>query len=191
VPKARDQLEEILNETRVLVSIFSEQAVERRTRTARERRRTFENTMRSALFSNTAELSQAAAETLPELGVDACVVAALDEPDDTAKGARLLFGFGGRDRISVTAPTQINRLPAHPLLGHGGRVRVLLPLVAFGRTLGAAVVTMARVPDDELEQLREFLGIALDMLRHMRDRGRAPDPSVGGIRTRAPHAARR
>jgi DNA-binding LacI/PurR family transcriptional regulator len=173
VPKARDQLEEILNETRVLVSIFSEQAVERRTRTARERQRTFENTMRSALFSNTAELSQAAAETLPELGLDACVVAALDEPDDRARGARLLFGFGGRDRISVAAPTQINRLPAHPLLEHGGRVRVLLPLVAFGRTLGAAVVTMARVPDDELEQLREFLGMALDILRHMRDRGRA------------------
>ena len=87
-----------------------------------------------------------------------------------AGGARLLFGFGARDRIEVASPTRINRLPVHPLLEHGGRVLVLLPLVAFGRTLGAAVVATSRVPDDELEQFREFLGMALDMLRRVRDR---------------------
>lgn len=171
MPSARDQLEDTLNEARVLVSVFSEQAVERRARTVRERQRAFENAMRSALFSDTAELSQVAAETLPELGVDACVVAALEQPDNVAGGARLLFGFGARERIAVASPTQINRLPAHPLLEHGGRVLVLLPLVAFGRALGAAVVATSRVPDDELEQLREFLGMALDMLRRVRDRG--------------------
>ncbi len=170
-PSAREQLEATLNEARVLVSVFSEQAVERRARTARERQRAFESAMRSALFSDTAELSQAAAETLPELGVDACVVAALEQPNDTAGGARLLFGFSAHDRIAVASPTQINRLPAHPLLEHSGRLLVLLPLVAFGRALGAAVVAMSRVPGDELEQFREFLGMALDMLRRVRDRG--------------------
>jgi DNA-binding LacI/PurR family transcriptional regulator len=171
VPNARHQLEDTLNEARVLVSVFSEQAGERRARTARERRRVFENAIRSALFSDTAKLSQAAAETLPELGVDACVVAALEQPDDAAGGARLLFGFGARDRVAVASPMHISRLPTHPLLEHGGRVLVLLPLVAFGQTLGAAVVATARVPDDELEQLREFLGTALDVLRRVRGRG--------------------
>ena len=169
-PSAREQLENAMNEARILVSVFSEQAVERRARTTRERQRAFEHAMRSALFADTAALSQAAAETLPELGVDACVVAALEEPNDVAGGARLLFGFGARDRIEVASPTRINRLPVHPLLEHGGRVLVLLPLVAFGRTLGAAVVATSRVPDDELEQFREFLGMALDMLRRVRDR---------------------
>ena len=171
MPSARDQLEDTLNEARVLVSVFSEQAVERRTRTARERRRSFEKAVRSALFSDTLALSQAAADTLPELGVDACVVAALEHPDDVAGGARLLFGFGARDRIEVASPTRLNRLPAHPLLEHAGRLLVLLPLVAFGRNLGAAVVATSRVPDDELEQLREFLGMALDMLHRVRDHG--------------------
>jgi DNA-binding LacI/PurR family transcriptional regulator len=171
LPSARDQLEDSLDEARILVSVFSEQAAERRARTACERRRVFEHAMRSALFSETAKLSQAAAETLPEIGVDACVVAALEQPDDVAGGARLVLGFGARDRILVAAPTQIGRLPVHPLLEHAGRALVLLPLVAAGQTLGAAVVATTRVPDDELEQLREFLGTALDMLRRVSSRG--------------------
>ena len=171
VPSARDQLEDTLNEARILVSVFSEQAGERRARAARERRRAFENAMRSALFSDTAKLSQAAAETLPELGVDACVVAALEQPDDATGGARLVCGFGARERIIEASPIQISRLPVHSLLEHGGRVLVLLPLVAFGHTLGVAVMATTRVPDDEIEQLREFLGTALDVLRRVRGRG--------------------
>jgi DNA-binding LacI/PurR family transcriptional regulator len=171
VPSARNQLEDTVSEARVLVSAFSEQAAERRARTARERQRAFENALRSSLFSGSATLSQAAAETLPELGVDACVVAVLERPDDAAAGARLLFGFGLRHRVAEASPIEIGRLAVHPLREHGGSVLVLLPLVAFGQALGAAVVATARVPDDEFEQLREFLGTALDLLR--RARGRA------------------
>ncbi len=171
VQKARDQLEESLSEARILVSVFAEQAAERRARMARERRRALESALRTVQFSNTAQLSQVAAETLPDLGVEACVVAMLDQPDDVAGGARLLFGFGGRDRLLSDSPIQIGRLPADPLLQHAGRMLVLLPLVALGQTLGVAVVAMARVPDDELEQLRELLGTALDMHRYTRKNG--------------------
>ena len=166
VPSARDQLEDSLNEARILVSVFSEHAGERRARVARDRRRAFESAMRAARRSETAQLSQAAAETLPELGVEACVVASLEQPDDMAGKARLLFGFGARERIMSASPIQLNRLSSDPLLEHSGRVLVLLPLVASGHTLGVAVVAMARVPDDEVEQLREILGTALDMLRN-------------------------
>lgn len=164
-PSVRDQLEDALHKARVVVSAFGEQAGERRARTARERRSVFESAMRSALFSGSAQLSQAAAETLPELGVDACVVAALERPNDAAGPARVLFGFGARDRIADASPIQLSQLPAHPLLEPDGRMAVLLPLVAFGKALGAAVVTTARVPDDELEHVREFLGAELDLLR--------------------------
>jgi hypothetical protein len=85
--------------------------------------------------------------------------------------AHLLFGFGARERITAALPTRLSRLSTHPLLDHSGRLLVVLPLVAFGHTLGAAVVATTRIPDDELEHLREFLGMALDMLRRVRDRG--------------------
>jgi DNA-binding LacI/PurR family transcriptional regulator len=164
-PSARNKLEDAFHEGRVLVSVFGEQAGERRARTARERRRAFESAMRSALFSGTGKLSRAAAETLPELGVDACVVAALEQPNDAAGGARVLFGFGAQERIVAGSLIELDRLPAHPLVGQDEGAVVLLPLVAFGQALGAAVVTTARVPDDELEHIREFLGTILDLWR--------------------------
>jgi len=169
-PRVRDRLEETLHKARVIVSAFGEEAGERHARTARERQRAFQSAMRSALFTDAARLSQAAAETLPELGVDACVVAALERPDDAAGRARVLFGFSGRERVTEASPIELSRLPVHPLLAQGGRLQVVLPLVAFGQSIGAAVLTTSRAPDDELEHVREFLGTELDLLRRAGER---------------------
>lgn len=170
VPRVRDRLEDLLHEARVGVSAFCEEAAERRARAARERQRNFERAMRSALLADTARRSRAAAETLPELGVEACVVAALERPNDAAGQARVLFGFNARDRITEATLVPFDRLPAHPMLEQSRRLIVVLPLVAFGHALGAALVTTTGVGDDALEHVREFLGTELDLLRRAGER---------------------
>jgi DNA-binding LacI/PurR family transcriptional regulator len=162
-PDARDKLEDALHDARVLGSAWSEQASGHRVRAARELERTFQSALRSVLLSGPAELSRVVAERLPDFGIDACAVVGLDEPDKPRAGARLLFGFGPRARVHAVEPTLLPLLPKHPLLENGGRVLVVLPLEARGRALGAACVRLARTPEHELEELREFLGTALDL----------------------------
>jgi DNA-binding LacI/PurR family transcriptional regulator len=162
---AREKLEDALHEARVLVSVWSEEASGQRVRAARELERTFQTALRSVLFSGPAELSRVVAERLPDFGIEACVVVGLDEPGNAAAGARLLFGFGPGERITLVEPTQLPSVPKHPLLQNGGRAVVALPLEAGGRAIGVALLCLASTPEHELEGLREFLGTALDLLR--------------------------
>lgn len=164
-PDARDKLEDALHDARILASTWSEAASGHRVRTARELERNFQSALRSVLFSGPAELSRVLAERLPDFGIDACAVVALDEPERPPAGARLLFGFGPRARVHAVEPTRLSSLPKHPLLENGGRVIVALPLEAGARALGVACVCVARTPEHELEELREFLGTAVDLQR--------------------------
>jgi phosphoserine phosphatase RsbU/P len=165
VASARDKLEDALHEVRVLLGVRSEEAAERRTREQREVERTFESAVRAVLFSSTAELSRVAAERLPDFGVDACVVATFDRPGDSGGQARILFGFGPRTQLAESEVTPARLLLRHPVFDNAGRVQVALPLVAFGQALGIAIVSTSRVPDRDLEEVREFLGTSLDTLR--------------------------
>jgi DNA-binding LacI/PurR family transcriptional regulator len=165
VTGARDKLEDALHEARVLASLFSEEATKRLARFARERQRAFEYGLRSVLFTDAARRSAVAAETLPEFGVEACVVATLTRPDPAGNDSRLLLGFGPRDRVADEIPTRLGLLSNHPVFVNAGRTLVALPLTSGGKALGAAVVAMTKVPDMELEGLREFLSTALDTLR--------------------------
>lgn len=160
---AREKLEDALHEARVLTSVWSEETTNHRFRSARELERTFQGALRSALFSGPAELSRVVAERLPDFGIDACVVAALDEPGNPAGDARLLFGFGPGARIAAVESTSLALLPKHPLLENGGRA-VALPLDAGGRAVGVAMLCLTKAPEHELEALREFLGTAVDLL---------------------------
>ncbi len=164
-PDARDKLEDALHDARVLASTWSEQASGHRVRTARELERTLQSALRAVLFSGSAELSRVLAERLPDFGIDACAVVALNEPANSSAGARLLFGFGPRARVQAVEPTPLSQLSKHPLLENGGRVIVALPLEAGGRALGVACVCLTRTPEHELEELREFLGTAVDLQR--------------------------
>lgn len=165
VTGARDKLEDILHEARILASVFSKDAAERRARLARERQRAFEHGLRSVMFQDAGRRSAIAAERLPDFGVEACVVAALARPDASGNDSRLLLGFGPRGRLAEETPTRLGMLPAHPLLGNAGRTLIALPLTAGGEALGIAVLAISKPPDAELEALREFLGALLDTLR--------------------------
>jgi len=165
VTGARDKLEDALHEARILAAIFCEEAGERRARQARERQRTFEQGIRSVLFADAGRRSAAAAEGLAAFGVEACVVAALTRPDVSGNDARLLFGFGSRERLTDEAPTRLSSLSTHPMFANAGGTLVALPLTADGKALGAAVMATTRVPDADLEGAREFLSTALNTLR--------------------------
>jgi DNA-binding LacI/PurR family transcriptional regulator len=177
VASARDKLEDALHEARVLLGVRTEEAVERRAREQREIERTFESSIRAVLFSGSADLSRVAAERLPDFGIDACVVAAFTEPGDPTSPARVLCGFGSRAQISGSEALPVRHLPRHPVFDNAGRVQVALPLVAFGQALGVAIVSTSRVPDHELEEVREFLGTALDTLRRSNDTERPAPPA--------------
>lgn len=168
VAASRDRLEEALHEARVLTGVYSEEASGRRARNLREIERTFEAALREVLFKGAPELSRVAAERLPDFGVDACVVASLDVPGDAKSSANVLFGFGPRGRVLASERCSLASLPLHTVFEGTGRVRVALPLVAFGVVVGAAVLSTSRPPDHELEELREFLGGALDTMRRAR-----------------------
>ncbi len=172
---AREKLEDALHEARVLTSVWSEEASNHRARTARELERTFQGALRSALFSGPAELSRVVAERLPDFGIDAGVVVALDEPGNFAGGARVLFGFGPGARITAVEPTLLPLVPNHSLLANGGRSVVALPLEAGGRAVGVAMLCLAKAPEHELEGLREFLGTALDLQRRAGDDNQNPN----------------
>jgi len=178
VPGARDKLEDALHDARVLASVFSEEAGEHRARVMRERQRAFEHGLRSVLFSDAAHRSAMVAESLPAFGVDACVVAALTRPDAFGNDARILFGFGSRERVVAEASTRLSALPAHGVFGSTSRTQVALPLTAGGQPVGMAIVATSKVPDAELEGLREFLSTALDTLkRASRESMRPPGAS--------------
>jgi len=162
---ARERLEDALHEARVLTSVWSEEASRHRAQSARELERTLQSALRAVLFAGPAELSRVAAERLPDLGIDACAVAGFEEPGNATGGARLLFGFGSGTQITASEPVVLALLPTHPLFENGGRTVVALPLEAAGRAVGVALVSLGKAPGHELEELREFLGTALDLLR--------------------------
>ncbi len=171
-PEARDRLEDALHEARVIASVSSEETSRRRVRSARERQRHFEAAVRDSLFDGAAALSRVAAERLVEFGVDACLVATFDRPGDATGGGQLAFGFGPGGQVATATPLSLETLPQHPLLENAGRVLALMPLVAFDQALGVAVLALSKAPDQDLEELREFLGNTLGLLRHLRDSAR-------------------
>lgn len=165
VPAARDGLEDALHEARVLASAYGECASQRRSRTVREQQRACESALRSALFLGAAKLSEAAAERLPEVGVDACVLARFAAPGDVKSAATLLFGFGPGARVGSRQPIDLARLPLHPVFDHASQIRLLMPIVARDQASGAAVVSVTASPDQSLEELRDFFGSLLETSR--------------------------
>lgn len=160
-PIARDRLEEALHDARVVASSIVLQAETARARQADERFRAFAKHARSAMLGEPAALALAAAEELPRLGVDACLVAGLLDARGPDGDARVLFGFGPGGRRAGGEIMSLRALPAHGLFQRSARLRVLLPIVADGRALGAALFALATLDGTLLEDLGELLGTVL------------------------------
>jgi hypothetical protein len=106
-------------------------------------------------------LSEVAADELPALGIEACVVAAFTRPDETGGPMRLLFGFGRSGARARSETLSLRKLPIHPLLERASRALIVLPVTLEAKPLGAAVVSAATIDGTMLEDLRDFLATVL------------------------------
>lgn len=160
-PIARDRLEEALHDARVVATSIVLQTETARARQADERFRAFAKHARSAMLGDPGALALAAAEELPRLGVEACLVAASTDPRAPSGEARVLFGFGPGGRRAAGELVELRNLPAHGLFHRSSRLRVLLPIVSDGRALGAALFALAAFDGTLLEDLGDLLGTVL------------------------------
>jgi hypothetical protein len=158
---ARQRLEQALHDARAAAAAFSAQLDATRVRDAVERFKRFERRARVAMLSRPGELSNVAAEELPALGIEACVVASFTRPDETGGPMRILFGFGRSGGRARTETTQLRQLPLHPLLERASRALVVLPVTLETKPLGVAVVSVSNVDGTLLEDLRDFMATVL------------------------------
>jgi DNA-binding LacI/PurR family transcriptional regulator len=158
---ARDRLENAVHEARVFASLFGHEVTTSRGRTAVLRLTTLERSLRHAMFGGPDELSRVAASSLPELGVEACVVVDLVEPNNLSGGARVYFGFGPNGRLARREPVALELLTSHELVARSGRGLILLPVILRGRALGVALFSVVSVDGDLLEEAADLFGPAL------------------------------
>lgn len=158
---ARSRLEQALHDARVAAAAFSSQLDAARVRDAVERFRRFERRARAAILARPQELSAIAADELPALGVEACVVAAFTRPDETGGPLRLLFGFGRGGTRARSESTSLRTLPLHPLLERASRALIVLPVALETQPLGVAIVSVTHIDGQMLEDLRDFLATVL------------------------------
>jgi DNA-binding LacI/PurR family transcriptional regulator len=159
--EARQRFEQALHDARVAAATFVSQLDAARVRERVERFKRFERRARSAMLARPEELSNVTADELPELGIEACAVAAFARPGDVAGPMRLLFGFGRGGAKARSETTSLRALPLHPMLERAGRALVVLPVTLETQALGVAIVSVSSVDGTLLEDLRDFLATVL------------------------------
>ena len=126
-----------------------------------ERFKKFERRARAAMLAHPDALSAVAADELPALGIEACVVASFTRPDETGGPMRLLFGFGRGGARARSETLSLRALPVHPLLERASRALIVLPITLETKPLGVAVVSVTHIDGTLLEDLRDFLATVL------------------------------
>jgi DNA-binding LacI/PurR family transcriptional regulator len=158
-PAARDRLEEALHEARSIAALMAAEGATRRERTSSERFRTFARRAQALAFGDETLLSRLAAESLPAMGVDACVVAAFPVPGQVAAEVRTAFGFGSGSERPSGERIRIQDLPAQVSLG--GHAQVVLPILIADQPLGLAVLSTVAFDGALFEELRDLFGTML------------------------------
>jgi DNA-binding LacI/PurR family transcriptional regulator len=158
---ARNRFEQALHDARVAAAAFSSQLDATRVRGAVERFRRFERRTRAAMLAHPETLSNVAADELPALGIEACLVASFTRPDETGGPLRLLFGFGRTGGRARSESISLRELPLHPLLERASRALVVLPVTLETTPLGVAVVSLTHIDGTILEDFRDFMATVL------------------------------
>lgn len=155
---SRDRLEEAAHEARIAASQVALDGAAVRLQSARDHWRAFEREAQIAMFGGPEEISLAASEHLPQLGIQAGVVARLETPGDVSGKARVLFGFRAGGRRTGGENVSLKALPFHPLLKRTSRALIFLPITVGAEASGAAVLSVSAVNGVLLEDLRDLLG---------------------------------
>ena len=159
--QARNVLEEAVHDARVLTGTILAQAEARRGRFAAETLRGFSRRAHAAVFGDESELSQAAKQYLPALGIEACVVAALLSPGDVHSAARVVLCFEPGGRHAPNRKVALSSLVAESLREPHNRTLLMLPIVTAGKPFGIALLTVADIDGALLDELRDLFGTLL------------------------------
>ena len=163
-PVVRAHLEEILHDAQVATGAVVAQSAAASVRNANDRHRPFRRRMQTLMFGNVKELSQAAAEELPALGVEACVVARLRAVDQSERDVEVLFGFGPQGQRVLPQRQTFHALISHPVFRNAGTSLYALPITFTDQPLGVAVLSVAAADGPLEEVLRETLSTVLKVL---------------------------
>ena len=154
---SRARLEAAIHEARVAAALGVGEAIESKWKRQAELFDRFEHVAHRAMFQPSVLLGELLQQPLAALGVEACVVAALDRPGDVPGEATVLFAVGaGAPSSGETTP--LWALPQHQALQHRGHALILLPLCADRLPLGAAVLAVSHIDGALLEELRAWFG---------------------------------
>jgi len=162
--KVRDQLEEILHDAQVAVGAIVAQSAAASARQVSDRHRPFRRRMQTLMFGDVKELSLIAAEELPALGVEACVVARLRPSDALGRDVEVLFGFGPQGQRVLPELHAFHSLIAYPVFKNAGTALFALPVTFMDQPLGVALLSVAAADGPLHEELREVLSTVLKVL---------------------------
>jgi hypothetical protein len=162
--EARDRLEDAVADAQQIATTMVVQSAVSKTRVQLFRSRTLARVVEERMFESPAAVSQALAEHLPALGVEACLVVSI--LTDQLGFGRVRFGFGPGKGHPEGEALPLIRLTEHPLV-ETSRTLFLLPLVLGGEPLGVAAfsVTTQLARSDLLEDLRELFSIVLKVMQ--------------------------
>jgi DNA-binding LacI/PurR family transcriptional regulator len=162
---ARDRLEDAVNDAQQLAATMLTQAAVSSTRAQMSQARALTRQVHEQMFGPAHLVSQALAEHLPALGVDACVVAGLvdagDDHDDGLTGF-VRFGFAPGKGHPEPRHLPLERVVDHPLV-QASRTVFLLPILLGSEKLGVATVSVTTQlgRSDLLDDLRELFSTVL------------------------------
>jgi sigma-B regulation protein RsbU (phosphoserine phosphatase) len=158
---SRERLEEAIHDARATAAALALRAEAARVRAPYHRFQHFARKAYATLFSDPHGLSQAAAEQLPALGVEACIVVRISDANRADPEVRVQLGFGPGGRRAAGETVALSTLSSHALLARSSRTRVLLPLVVNEEPVGAAMLAVSSVDGAMIEQLRDLFSVVL------------------------------
>lgn len=162
-PPERAVLEEVVSAARVFASGYSLQLeTSRRLKMAADLRE-FRMGLLTALSKGRDALARAATESLPPLGIDAAVVAALAAPGDVKSDAVVLFDFGSTGVPAPRRPQPLSEILSQQLDGPTKRTLLAMPIVVSGRPTGLAILSLTRFDREVLLEIQNTLLIMLVM----------------------------
>ncbi len=180
---SRARLEAAIHEARVAAALGVGEIIESKLKGQAALFDRFEHAAHRAMFRDSAQWGPILQPPLAALGVEACVVAALDRPGEVAGEASVLFAVGaGPPRFGEKMV--LWALPQHRSLHRMGRALLLLPLSVDEIPRGAAVMAVNRIDGALVEGLRAWFStlvcVAALLPRDVKTSPSGQDAGAGG-----------
>lgn len=166
---ARSRLEDAISEAQQVATTLLTQAAISGTRAATAGARALSQRVQERMFKSPTGVSEALAEYLPELGINACVVAALVDPGAPERTGQVCLGFAQDKGHPEQQVLPLLRLSEHSLV-ESARTLFLMPIALGTEPLGVAAVSVTgqQTTSELFEDLRVLLATVLKVmqLRH-------------------------